>query len=46
VVNQQPLKRLGEMTDVVGACLFLLSDQASWITGQVLCVDGGSVTRL
>tara|TARA_B100001059_G_scaffold103161_1_gene102987 strand:- start:4378 stop:5127 length:750 start_codon:yes stop_codon:yes gene_type:complete len=46
LVSQQPLKRLGEMTDVVGACLFLLSDQASWITGQVLCVDGGSVTRL
>ena len=46
VVNQQPLKRMGEMTDVVEACLFFLSDQASWITGQVLCVDGGSVTRL
>ena len=46
LVSQQPLKRLGEMTDVVEACLFLLSDQASWITGQVLCVDGGSVTRL
>jgi NAD(P)-dependent dehydrogenase (short-subunit alcohol dehydrogenase family) len=30
---------------MVGACLFLLSDEAGWITGQVLNVDGGLVFR-
>jgi NAD(P)-dependent dehydrogenase (short-subunit alcohol dehydrogenase family) len=36
-----PLKRLGVPEDVAGAVVFLLSDQASWITGQVLVLDGG-----
>jgi NAD(P)-dependent dehydrogenase (short-subunit alcohol dehydrogenase family) len=39
------LKRLGQPRDMVGACLFLLSDEASWITGQILNVDGGQVFR-
>jgi 3-oxoacyl-[acyl-carrier protein] reductase len=39
------LKRLGQPQDMVGACLFLLSDEASWITGQILNVDGGQVFR-
>ena len=30
---------------MVGACLFLLSDEARWITGQILNVDGGQVFR-
>ena len=33
--------RLGEADDIANATLFLASDQASWITGQVVCVDGG-----
>jgi 3-oxoacyl-[acyl-carrier protein] reductase len=37
-----PLRRRGLPADVANAVVFLLSDQASWITGQVLCVDGGS----
>ena len=41
-----PLARLGQTEDMVGACLFLLSDAASWITGQVLNVDGGQISRL
>jgi NAD(P)-dependent dehydrogenase (short-subunit alcohol dehydrogenase family) len=36
-----PLKRLGVPEDVAGAVAFLLSDQASWITGQTVVIDGG-----
>jgi NAD(P)-dependent dehydrogenase (short-subunit alcohol dehydrogenase family) len=39
------LKRQGETSDLVGMCLFLLSDEASWITGHVFNVDGGQVVR-
>jgi NAD(P)-dependent dehydrogenase (short-subunit alcohol dehydrogenase family) len=36
-----PLKRLGVPQDIAGAVAFLLSDQASWVTGQTLVLDGG-----
>jgi 3-oxoacyl-[acyl-carrier protein] reductase len=36
-----PLKRAGETDDVANACVFLASDLSSYITGQVLAVDGG-----
>jgi 3-oxoacyl-[acyl-carrier protein] reductase len=36
-----PLRRLGETEDIARAAVFLLSDEASWITGVVLPVDGG-----
>jgi 3-oxoacyl-[acyl-carrier protein] reductase len=39
------LKRQGQPSDLVGMCLFLLSDEASWITGHVFNVDGGQVVR-
>ncbi len=45
LVNGLALKRLGQPEDMVGACLFLLSDEASWITGQIVNVDGGQVFR-
>ncbi len=38
-----PLKRLGEPRDVANACVFLASDMASYITGQVILVDGGMI---
>lgn len=37
-----PLKRIGEPEDVAAAVAFLASDQASWITGVVLPIDGGT----
>jgi 3-oxoacyl-[acyl-carrier protein] reductase len=42
ILRRTPLGRLGRPEDVVGPVLFLLSDQASFITGQTLVVDGGS----
>ncbi|MCE7007874.1 SDR family oxidoreductase [Kibdelosporangium philippinense] len=41
VANLYPLKRLGVPADIAGAVAFLLSDEASWITGQTLTLDGG-----
>lgn len=40
-----PLPRPGEVTDVANLALFLLSDAAEWITGQVINVDGGQSLR-
>ena len=36
-----PLKRLGRPEDIANAMLFLASDEADWVTGQALVVDGG-----
>jgi 3-oxoacyl-[acyl-carrier protein] reductase len=41
LVNRTPLGRLGEASDVADALVFLASEGASFITGQVLGVDGG-----
>ena len=38
---RHPLKRIGSPADIASMAAFLLSDAASWITGQVLHVDGG-----
>lgn len=42
-VNTIPLKRLGNPEDVANAVTFLASDEAEYITGQVINVDGGMV---
>ena len=41
IAKQHPLKRLGEGKDSAALAKFLLSDQSSWITGQIIGVDGG-----
>lgn len=40
-----PLKRLGEPEDVAGPVTFLLSEDAAWITGQTITIDGGASIR-
>ncbi len=42
VVKRSPLNRMGEAEDLTGACLFLCSNDASWLTGQTIVVDGGT----
>ncbi|MDC1068177.1 SDR family oxidoreductase [Candidatus Kapabacteria bacterium] len=39
--DKNPLKRVGEAIDVAQAATFLLSEKSSWITGQIIHVDGG-----
>ncbi len=41
VLSGIPMKRLGTPSDVVGAVVFLCSRAADWISGQVICIDGG-----
>ena len=38
-----PLQRLGEPDDIAPAAVFLASDEARWITGHTLVVDGGAL---
>lgn len=40
-----PVPRVGEVEDVANLAMFLLSDAASWITGQCINVDGGHILR-
>ncbi len=44
IAGQHPIPRLGEGEDAGALAAFLLSDQAGWITGQVIGVDGGRST--
>jgi NAD(P)-dependent dehydrogenase (short-subunit alcohol dehydrogenase family) len=39
--QRHPLKRIGTTADIANMAAFLLSEKASWITGQILHVDGG-----
>jgi gluconate 5-dehydrogenase len=41
VVGRIPLGRVGETRDLVGAAIFLVSDASSFVTGQILGIDGG-----
>ena len=46
MIARTPLGRLGQPEDIAHACLFLLSDKASFITGIDLVVDGGIMAKL
>ena len=41
---RHPLKRVGQAEDIAKVAAFLLSDDSSWVTGQVLGIDGGMST--
>lgn len=41
MANKHPLKKIGSPKDLANALEFLLSDNSSWVTGQILAVDGG-----
>ena len=41
IAKAHPLKRLGEGKDGAGLAKYLLSDESSWVTGQIIAVDGG-----
>jgi len=41
IVGRIPLGRVGETDDIAGPAIFLCSDAAAFITGQVLAIDGG-----
>ncbi len=43
IASWLPLRRIGEPDDIARAGLFLVSDAASWITGEVMVVDGGAM---
>lgn len=42
--QRHPLKRIGQPEDIAAATLFLLSEDSSWMTGQIISVDGGIST--
>ncbi len=43
ITKSYPLKRLGEPSDIANAALYFASDASSWVTGQCLVADGGSL---
>ena len=41
MANRHPLKRVGQASDIANIATFLLSDKSTWMTGQIVGVDGG-----
>jgi 2-hydroxycyclohexanecarboxyl-CoA dehydrogenase len=44
IIQRTPVRRVGQPCDIAAACAFLISDDASYITGQILGVNGGRNT--
>jgi 3-oxoacyl-[acyl-carrier protein] reductase len=45
IIGGQMIKRQGRMDDLANVCLFLCSDDASFVTGQTILVDGGHTKK-
>lgn len=45
IPHKYPLKRMGTVEDVANACIYLLSEASSWITGTNIVIDGGLTLR-
>ncbi|NED64043.1 SDR family oxidoreductase, partial [Streptomyces sp. SID10244] len=43
-IERTPVRRVGRPEDIAAACAFLISDEAGYITGQILGVNGGRNT--
>jgi len=41
VIRNTPFKRFGEPGELCGALIWLLSDASKFVTGEVICIDGG-----
>jgi 2-hydroxycyclohexanecarboxyl-CoA dehydrogenase len=41
IINAGPIRRQGEPEDIAGACAWLVSDEAGYVTGQTIGVNGG-----
>lgn len=46
MLEHTPIKRLGEVSDIAGAVLYFAAPISSWVSGQVLFVNGGGVQTL
>jgi NAD(P)-dependent dehydrogenase (short-subunit alcohol dehydrogenase family) len=46
MVRRSALQRIGHPEDLVGMVMFLLSNEAAFVTGQIVAVDGGTIVRL
>jgi NAD(P)-dependent dehydrogenase (short-subunit alcohol dehydrogenase family) len=44
IMSRTPMKRLGEPREIADVCAWLLSDAASYVTGEIVVVDGGRMT--
>jgi len=44
IMSRTPMKRLGEPSEIADVVAFLLSDASSYITGEIVVVDGGRMT--